>query len=156
MRSQLLRNLTHLVFRVVSNSAHPKAKGPKRRNGAATCQSSVFRQNVFRLTQKHKDIQVLVSRIDHIVGVEVFAKIERQRRSRMHKHPITVVTQKKWYRLVHEFALRAHSVSRRHQNALSSLVESREGFSTTKYLLIVLQLKSRRNATCKITRTTHK
>src|SRR5688500_107001 len=74
----------------------------------------------------------------------------------MHKHPITVVTQKKWYRLVHEFALRAHSVSRRHQNALSSLVESREGFSTTKYLLIVLQLKSRRNATCKITRTTHK
>src|SRR6185369_4212257 len=58
VRSQLLGHEAHLVFGVVSDTAHPKAKGPEWRHWTATSQRGVFRENVFRLAKEYKQIEV--------------------------------------------------------------------------------------------------
>src|SRR5690349_2540694 len=146
VRAELLGYVAHLVFRVVSDAAHPEPKGPERRYRTAARQRRVLGKNVFWLAEKDEQIEVLVARIDHVVRVVAFAEVESQRRARMHKHSVTVAAEKERYRLVHVLVLRAHAVARGDEHALSAFVETSKRFTAAEDLLVVLQLESRGDA----------
>ena len=71
------------------------------------------------------------------MSVEILAEVERQGRAGVHKHAIPVAAQEKRYRLVHVFVLRPHTVTRRDQNSLPTLVEARKRFAASKNLFVV-------------------
>ena len=102
MRSKLLGHLAHLIFSVVCDTADPEAKGPEWWDWTTACQSRVFRYDLFWLSEEYKKIQVIVTRIDHVVRIVKLPEVESQRRAGMYEHAIPVAAQKERYGLVRE------------------------------------------------------